>query len=178
MNPKDILWQSRPHWSIVVPNFFVNLLLVLVVGFAWYYFYPELLNGVRKSNQEYVHLSVGILALGFLMITTVKNLWFSWITGYTLTKDTLFTTYFDIRSLRKREDRMPVYRIVDYGCEQGIFFQNLYNCGDVLLETLDKTHPQLDLVNIKDHRYVAEVIYEIAENHKSRQKVQELNIKN
>jgi uncharacterized membrane protein YdbT with pleckstrin-like domain len=50
--------------------------------------------------------------------------------------------------LSKRLDQIDLYRIVDYTVDRP-FGQRLMGTGNLLLKTVDKTSPQLDVRNIK-----------------------------
>ncbi|MBR3645249.1 MAG: PH domain-containing protein [Lachnospiraceae bacterium] len=89
-----------------------------------------------------------------------------------------FTTYkltddkFIINSglFTSSEDEIRLYRIVDISLKR-TFLQKIFKLGTISCDTVDKTCPKLDIINVKDSRKVKELISEAVESERIKKRV-------
>ena len=88
-------------------------------------------------------------------------------TRYALSDDRLFleTGLFSIR-----QEEILLYRVRDISLQMRLF-QRLFGVGSVVLQSSDKTTPQLTLKNIKHPREVKELIHRQVEDAKIKRRV-------
>ncbi len=88
-------------------------------------------------------------------------------TRYALSDDRLFleTGLFSIR-----QEEILLYRVRDISLQMRLF-QRLFGVGSVVLQSSDKTTPQLTLQNIKHPREVKELIHRQVEDAKIKRRV-------
>lgn len=83
-------------------------------------------------------------------------------TRYRLSEDRLFL---ETGLLNSHYDEILLYRVRDIGMKRTLG-QKLFGVGSVLVQSSDKTLPQLELKNIKDPIGVKEQLHELVERNK------------
>ena len=88
-------------------------------------------------------------------------------TTYTLLKDKLLV---DAGLLTSKQDEIRLYRIMDISMERK-FSQKLFNLGNIICDTSDKSSPKLELINIKNPKVVKELLSEAVEAERVKKRV-------
>lgn len=91
---------------------------------------------------------------------------------WTFTTYTLTDEKFIINSgfFTSAEDEIRLYRIVDVSLKR-TFIQKIFKLGTISCDTVDKTCPKLEIINIKDAREVKELISEAVEAERIKKRV-------
>lgn len=88
-------------------------------------------------------------------------------TKYSLTEEKLLV---EKGFLSKKEEEVRLYRIVDLTLERS-FLQRIFGLGTVVCQTVDRTTPSLEIMNIKDPKRVKELISDTAEAERVKKRV-------
>ena len=88
-------------------------------------------------------------------------------TRYALSHDRLFLSvgFFSVR-----DDDVLLYRIRDISVKRTLW-QRLFGVGTVTVQSSDKTHPNLELKNIKDPMRVKELLHDLVEEMKQKRRM-------
>ena len=88
-------------------------------------------------------------------------------TRYALSDDRLFLSvgFFSVR-----DDDILLYRIRDISVKRTLW-QRLFGVGTVTVQSSDKTHPNLELKNIKDPMRVKELLHDLVEEMKQKRRM-------
>jgi uncharacterized membrane protein YdbT with pleckstrin-like domain len=93
-------------------------------------------------------------------------------TKYELTTERLRTRH---GILSKKTDELELYRIRDYKFDQP-FFLRLFSLGNIILETSDKSHPQVILRAIPNGEELREKLRTLVEACRTKKRVREVDI--
>ena len=88
-------------------------------------------------------------------------------TRYALSHDRLFLSvgFFSVK-----DDDVLLYRIRDISVKRTLW-QRLFGVGTVTVQSSDKTHPNLELKNIKDPMRVKELLHDLVEEMKQKRRM-------
>ena len=88
-------------------------------------------------------------------------------TRYALSHDRLFLSvgFFSVK-----DDDVLLYRIRDISVKRTLW-QRLFGVGTVTVQSSDKTHPNLELKNIKDPLRVKELLHDLVEEMKQKRRM-------
>ena len=88
-------------------------------------------------------------------------------TRYALSHDRLFLSvgFFSVK-----DDDILLYRIRDISVTRTLW-QRLFGVGTVTVQSSDKTHPNLELKNIKDPMRVKETLHDLVEEMKQKRRM-------
>ncbi|EKF76049.1 hypothetical protein A11A3_01105 [Alcanivorax hongdengensis A-11-3] len=93
-------------------------------------------------------------------------------TKYELTTERLRTRH---GVLNKKTDELELYRVRDYKMDQP-FFLRLFSLGNIILETSDRSHPQIVLKAIPNTEQLRETIRKQVEACRTRKRVREIDV--
>jgi uncharacterized membrane protein YdbT with pleckstrin-like domain len=88
-------------------------------------------------------------------------------TRYALSHDRLFLS---IGFFSVKDDDVLLYRIRDISVKRTLW-QRLFGVGTVTVQSSDKTHPNLELKNIKDPMRVKELLHDLVEEMKQKRRM-------
>jgi len=88
-------------------------------------------------------------------------------TRYRLSEDRLFL---ETGLLNSHYDEILLYRVRDIGMKRTLG-QKIFGVGSVLVQSSDKTLPQLELKNIKDPLFVKEHLHALVEENKLKRRM-------
>lgn len=77
--------------------------------------------------------------------------------------------------LNKSFEEIEYYRIRDYSVEQP-FFYRMFGCGNIILHTSDRTHPNVFLEAIKDSEELKDFIRNMVEKSRTTKGVREIDV--
>ena len=88
-------------------------------------------------------------------------------TRYALSHDRLFLSvgFFSVK-----DDEILLYRIRDISVKRTLW-QRLFGVGTVTVQSSDKTHPTLELKNVKDPMRVKETLHDLVEEMKQKRRM-------
>ena len=88
-------------------------------------------------------------------------------TRYALSHDRLFLSvgFFSVK-----DDDILLYRIRDISVKRTLW-QRLFGVGTVTVQSSDKTHPTLELKNVKDPMRVKETLHDLVEEMKQKRRM-------
>ena len=88
-------------------------------------------------------------------------------TRYALSHDRLFLSvgFFSVK-----DDDILLYRIRDISVKRTLW-QRLFGVGTVTVQSSDKTHPTLELKNVKDPMRVRETLHDLVEEMKQKRRM-------
>lgn len=88
-------------------------------------------------------------------------------TRYALSHDRLFLSvgFFSVK-----DDDILLYRIRDISVKRTLW-QRLFGVGTVTVQSSDKTHPTLELKNVKDPMRVKETLHDLVEDMKQKRRM-------
>ena len=88
-------------------------------------------------------------------------------TRYALSHDRLFLSvgFFSVK-----DDDILLYRIRDISVKRTLW-QRLFGVGTVTVQSSDKTHPTLELKNVKDPMRVKETLHDLGEEMKQKRRM-------
>ena len=88
-------------------------------------------------------------------------------TRYALSHDRLFLSvgFFSVK-----DDDILLYRIRDISVKRTLW-QRLFGVGTVTVQSSDKTHPTLELKNVKDPMRVKELLHDLVEEMKQKRRM-------
>lgn len=117
-----------------------------------------------------------ILGIFFWLVIPLFIILWKWLTvkntKYELTTERIRTRY---GVLNKQIDELELYRVRDYKLEQP-FFLRLFSLSNIILQTSDKSHPQMILRAIPDGEKLREQLRTHIENCRTRKGVREIDI--
>ena len=128
------------------------------------------------SPSQVVNLaSFIILGLFFWLVFPLLIILWKWLvtktTKYELTTERLRTR---CGVLNKKTDELELYRIRDYKLEQP-FFLRLFSLGNIVLETSDRSHPQVVIKAIPNGEQLREQIRTHVEACRTSKRVREVD---
>lgn len=88
-------------------------------------------------------------------------------TRYTLTSEKLII---DVGFIRRREDEVRLYRIMDLTLKRTLI-QRIFKIGTIHCCSADKTTPEFDLKNIKNPKDVKELLSDLIEEERGKKRV-------
>ena len=88
-------------------------------------------------------------------------------TRYALSHDRLFLS---IGFFSVKDDDVLLYRIRDISVKRTLW-QRLFGVGTVTVQSSDKSHPNLELKNIKDPMRVKELLHDLVEEMKQKRRM-------
>lgn len=91
--------------------------------------------------------------------------------NYVLTVERLITTY---GVIARNTDQLELYRVKDYQVRQDIL-QRMFNKGDVIIATSDKSHPVVILQWVDNATQVAKILRPVVEDLRIRRGVREFD---
>ncbi|MGH8501613.1 MAG: PH domain-containing protein [Gammaproteobacteria bacterium] len=116
-----------------------------------------------------------LLGLFFWLVIPIFMILWKWLvvknTKYELTTERLRTRY---GVLNKQMDEIELYRVRDYRFEQP-FFLRIFSLGNVIMQTSDKSHPQVTIRAIANGEELRERIRAHVEECRVRKGVREVD---
>jgi uncharacterized membrane protein YdbT with pleckstrin-like domain len=116
-----------------------------------------------------------LLGLFFWLVIPIFMILWKWLvvknTKYELTTERLRTRY---GVLNKQMDEIELYRVRDYRFEQP-FFLRIFSLGNVIMQTSDKSHPQVTIRAIPNGEELRERIRTHVEECRARKGVREVD---
>lgn len=93
-------------------------------------------------------------------------------TRYRLSEDRIFreTGFFSLK-----EEEVLLYRVSDLELRRNLW-QRMFNMGTVCVHSSDKTTPHLDLKNVRDPKYVKELIFRTVEAAKDARRIRAMEV--
>lgn len=88
-------------------------------------------------------------------------------TRYALSHDRLFLS---IGFFSVKDDDILLYRIRDISVKRTLW-QRLFGVGSITIQSSDKTHPSLELKNVKDPMRVKELLHDLVEEMKEKRRM-------
>ena len=88
-------------------------------------------------------------------------------TRYALSHDRLFLS---VGFISVKDDDILLYRIRDISVKRTLW-QRLFGVGTVTVQSSDKTHPTLELKNVKDPMRVKETLHDLVEEMKQKRRM-------
>ena len=88
-------------------------------------------------------------------------------TRYALSDDRLF---FSIGFISVKDDDILLYRIRDISVKRTLW-QRIFGVGTITIQSSDKTHPTLELKNIKNPMHVKEQLHDLVEEMKMKRRM-------
>lgn len=91
---------------------------------------------------------------------------------WTFTKYTLLEDKFIVDSgfLNSTQDEIRLYRIMDLTLKRNLW-QKLFGLGTIVCDTVDKSSPKLEIINIKDSMAVKEMLSNAVEEERIKKRV-------
>ncbi len=131
----------------------------------------------RGTPSQVVNLGTFLLmGLFFWLVIPLLVILWKWLvtknTKYELTTERLRTRY---GVLNKKTDELELYRVRDYRLEQP-FFLRIFSLGNIILETSDKSHPQVVIRAIPNGEELRELLRTHVEANRTRKGVREIDI--
>jgi len=88
-------------------------------------------------------------------------------TRYALSDDRLFLS---IGFISVKDDDILLYRIRDISVKRTLW-QRIFGVGTITIQSSDKTHPTLELKNVKDPMRVKELLHDLVEEMKMKRRM-------
>lgn len=88
-------------------------------------------------------------------------------TRYALSDDRLFLS---IGFISVKDDDILLYRIRDISVKRTLW-QRIFGVGTITVQSSDKTHPTLELKNVKDPMRVKELLHDLVEEMKMKRRM-------
>lgn len=88
-------------------------------------------------------------------------------TRYALSDDRLFLS---IGFISVKDDDILLYRIRDISVKRTLW-QRIFGVGTITVQSSDKTHPTLELKNVKDPMRVKELLHDLVEEMKQKRRM-------
>ena len=131
----------------------------------------------RGTPSQVVNLGTFILmGLFFWLVIPLLVILWKWLvtknTKYELTTERLRTRY---GVLNKETDELELYRVRDYRLEQP-FFLRIFSLGNIILQTSDKSHPQVVIRAIPNGEELRNLLRTHVEANRTRKGVREIDI--
>jgi len=131
----------------------------------------------RGTPSQVVNLGTFIImGLFFWLVIPLLVILWKWLviknTKYELTTERLRTRY---GVLNKETDELELYRVRDYRLEQP-FFLRIFSLGNLILDTSDKSHPQVVIRAIPNGEELREIFRTHVEANRTKKGVREIDI--
>ena len=131
----------------------------------------------RGTPSQVVNLGIFIImGLFFWLVIPLLVILWKWLviknTKYELTTERLRTRY---GVLNKETDELELYRVRDYRLEQP-FFLRIFSLGNLILDTSDKSHPQVVIRAIPNGEELREIFRTHVEANRTRKGVREIDM--
>lgn len=88
-------------------------------------------------------------------------------TRYALSDDRLFLS---VGFISVKDDDILLYRIRDISVKRTLW-QRIFGVGTITIQSSDKTHPTLELKNVKDPMRVKELLHDLVEEMKMKRRM-------
>lgn len=117
-----------------------------------------------------------VLGLFFWLVIPLFVILWKWLvvknTKYELTTERFRTRY---GVINKKMDELELYRVRDYKLDQP-FFLRIFSLGNIVLQTSDRSHPQMLVQAIPDAENLREKFRKHVEECRTRKGVRELDV--
>ena len=163
---EETFYDGHPSWRSIFSFYFRGLLAALVVG--------VIVGVVTRVAGNSVNVALVVVAVLIVMVADVViGLVMRIATRYKITSQRIVIEY---GVFSKRMEQLDLYRVVDYVVERP-FGQRIMGTGNLVLEAMDKTTPEIRITGIKtDVMALYEKLRYSTEQEKKKRNVRVLDI--
>lgn len=149
---ESVLWESRPSQAINLIQYTLSIIIIpisiIIINFFWE-LWPETLGQYKSLYWWLMVLVIFVPSFRvFWLYLSVK------LNTYQITDERLHER---IGILTTRKHSLELYRVKDTSIEKP-FWLRLLGLGNIIIDTSDKSHPQMTLQAIKHAERVQSIL--------------------